>query len=77
MKLITLFKKLREYRKDRKEYYIERKVAFESDDYYYVFSILPTIIVQPWITRHPGVYVIDITWLHMHIGIGIWRIKDE
>lgn len=68
----NLFKRLRRLKPQRKEYIIKPKVFFEADTAYYIFSILPTVIVQPWIYRYKGSVIIDITWLNLHIGIGEW-----
>ncbi len=59
----------------RKDYRIKPKVIFEIDNRSKIFCILPTIIFQPWKYRYIGGVVVDITWLNLHIGIGIWENK--
>lgn len=77
MGLIKLFKRLRELRHNRKEYHIKPKITFRVDTHDYPFFLLPTILVQPWIYRYPGSYVIDIYWLNFFIGIGKFEPKKK
>lgn len=60
----------------RENWYIKPLFKFERDTEYYLISILPTIMFQPWRYRRPYIGVIDITWLHYHIIIGEWRRKE-
>lgn len=59
----------------RKDYIIKLCICFEIDKEDQVISILPTIMIQPWKYRYPNTFVVDITWLIFHIGIGRWRTK--
>lgn len=59
----------------RKDYRIKPKVIFDIDNLSKIFFLLPTIIFQPWEYRYNGSVVVDITWLNLHIGIGIWERK--
>lgn len=62
--------------KGRENWYIKPLFEFERDTDYYLISLLPTIMFQPWRYRRPGAGVIDITWLHCHIVIGEWKRKE-
>lgn len=79
MKLKKLFKRLKELKPKRKNYYIEPTIRFEVDDRNYLFCFIPTIIYTPWIYRHPHIKeaILDICWLNMHILIGTWCVKEE
>lgn len=59
----------------RQDYYIKWKIGFEIDKSYRAYSILPTIVWQPWKYRYPLTSIVDITWLNFHIVIGEWRKK--
>lgn len=55
---------------------IKPAIKFEIDTTDYMICFLPTIIWMPWKYRYPNSYVFDITWLNLHIGIGLWQRKD-
>lgn len=73
---IDLFKTLRRLKVQKNNYYIKREVKFGIDKQYYLFCLLPTIIVSPWPFRHGGEVIVEIQWLHMHINIGKWMRKE-
>ena len=77
MKLKKLFRSLKQCKEDRKNWRINWRVAFEVDDDYYMFALLPTVGWQPWTFRRPNTSVIDIWWLNMHLVIGIWEVKSK
>ena len=77
MKLIKLFKRLKELKPYRKEWKIEPHISFHVESTDYAFSFIPTIVWVPWINRYPDTKVIDIWWLNMHIAIGKWVYKEE
>ena len=77
MKLIKLFKRLKELQPGRKDYKIKPHIKFYIESNDYAFSFIPTIVWEPWINRFPGTAVIDIWWLNMHILIGKWVYKEE
>lgn len=62
--------------KGRKNWCIKPLLKFERDTDYYLMSLVPTIMFQPWNYRRPGIAVIDITWFHFHIVIGEWKHKE-
>lgn len=69
----TLFKDLRKCRKYRKNYYIKPDVKVVLDNR--LFVLLPTIMVQPWVYRHPDSYVFELRWLGVRVGIGLFLYK--
>lgn len=77
MKLKKMFEALKRCKPDRKEYTIKWDIRFDVDDSYYVFALLPTVVVQPWPYRTPGTSVIDIMWFNCHITIGTWKNKED
>ena len=74
---ISLYKKLKESRVDRKDYKIVPKIEFRSDTNMMIFSILPVIIWTPWIKRYTNTYVMSISWFSLHLGIGLWKAKRK
>ena len=76
MKLKKLFDVLKRCKPDRKDYYIEPKIFFEVDDSNFSFFLLPTVMFVPWPYRYKGMCCIEMMWLNLHIGIGIWKSKD-
>lgn len=72
MKLKKLFKNLWRLRKDRKDYRIKWCVKYYLDDWYYVFCLLPTITITPWIYRYPGSSIVNIHWLNFGIDFCKW-----
>ena len=74
LKMIKLIKDMVRMRHDRKDYKIkwEINLGFEPS----ICSLLPTIVVQPWIYRYVDVGLIDITWLFWHLSIGTWKRKS-
>lgn len=73
---VELFKALKMLKVQRNNYYIKREIKFGVDKKYYLFCILPTIIVSPWFCRVGGEAIVEIQWLHMHITIGKWMRKE-
>ena len=59
----------------RSDWKIKPCIAFDYDKYDKLFFLIPTVMVQPWAYRYPNTYVVDIAWLHLHIGIGKWERK--
>ena len=72
---ISLFKDMKMLKSHRKEYVIHRKIKFERDTT--IISVFPTIVIRPWVYRYINSYVVDIHWLHFHIGIGWWENAPE
>lgn len=72
-----LYDSLKRCRSERKNYRIHPTVIFMVDTHDYLFSFLPTIHWMPWTYRYLGSTIIDITWLHLHIGIGEWVRKEN
>lgn len=77
MKLKKMFDSIKRCKHLKKDCVIEWKVDFEIDDNSYLFSLLPTIMFQPWPFRYPGCSVIDIMWLNCHIFIGEWNKRKD
>ena len=73
--MIKLIKELIRLHPLRKRYKIKWNISFGTDTD--IIFLFPTIVIQPWIVRHNGVAVINISWLHMHIAIGTWGRKGE
>lgn len=69
----TLFKDLRECKKDRKNYYIKPNIKIVRNNK--LFVLLPTIMIAPWVYRYPGTFVWEIRWLNVTIGIGMFYAK--
>lgn len=75
--MIKLLKKFKMHKPNRKKYRIKPHIGFAVDRDGYIFSLLPTVLVQPWMYRYPGHCIVDITWLHFHICIGVWENRKE
>ena len=76
MKLQKLKKMLAESEKFRNQWKIRWKVWVQTDDEDYIFSLLPTILWQPWVVRAHNATVVTITWLNLHICIGRWERRE-
>lgn len=69
-----LFKKMKKYKDQRKNYIIEPSVRCYIDKEDYYFAFLPTITWMPWICRpFNSDGIIDIWWFNFHICIGYWE----
>lgn len=77
MKLKKLFKTVKDCKKYRKDHYIKWDVHCFVDDRDYCFSLIPTVLYEPWPFRYNGFCVIDIWWFNWHITIGTWKNKED
>lgn len=78
MKLKKLIRKYKLFKNiPHDDYYIDWNVKFEVDDNDYLFTILPTVVWQPFMLRYPNTAVLDIWWLNIHIIIGTWMRKED
>lgn len=73
--MIKLIQKHKQYKPNRKDYYIEPRIRFGIDTRDYYMELLPSITFVPWFNRHIGESIICIQWLHMAVGLGIWKRK--
>lgn len=74
---IDLFKTLRKFKVQRKHYHIKPEIRFGVDTKNFIFSLIPTVMVVPWVFRYHNEPIIDIQWLHLHITIGKWKRKED
>lgn len=72
-----LFYGLKKCKGQRKEYKIKPSIHFSCSRNLFNFSVLPTIVLEPWIYRRPGFHVVEIWWFNFHIGIGTWERVPE
>lgn len=77
MKLKNLSETYKQCKPYRNDHYIKWNVHFTVDDDYYLFCLLPTIMIQPGPYRHQDAPIIDIAWFNMHICIGTWARKEK
>lgn len=77
MGLKKLIKDLWRLRDKRKEYYIDWNIRFVVDDSYFIFMLLPTIEIVPWIYRYVDEPIISIAWLNFGVTIGTFKRKKE
>ena len=61
----------------REDYRIKPRMKAIIDKEYCLFSLIPTVIWQPWKYRYPNTYVVDIHWLIFHLCFGFWERKKE
>lgn len=71
----TLFKDLKQCKKDRKYYYIKPDITVVRNNK--LFYLLPTIMISPWVYRYPNSFVWEIRWLNVAIGIGLFLRKES
>lgn len=74
---MKLLKHMRELKIHRREYIIKPSIKFRVDKNYYIMSLLPTIMIEPWILRTPGDPIIDVSFLNMHLLIGTWNLRTD
>ena len=72
-----LLKSLSDCREYRKMYKIAPSACFEFDDRDYMFAIFPTVYIQPQTFRPVNTYVVEIHWLNIHIGLGLWTMGSK
>lgn len=72
---MSLIKKLKELKEDRKDYRIKPCFNCKRETKRYLFYLLPTVLVQPWIYRYPNTYVVSVCWLNFKMGFGLWERK--
>lgn len=76
--MFEIIKKHIEHKPNRKDYYIKWTVFFEIDrTSYQVWSLLPTIIWQPWYCRSKGTPIFTLMWFNWNLGIGEWHNKEK
>ena len=59
----------------RKDYRIKPSIKFVVNEQ--VYTLLPTILWQPWKHRCVKDTIIDICWLTFHVCIGTWENRKE
>lgn len=75
--MIKLFKELKACSKYRNKYRIKPCVSFRVDRRRYIFALIPTITIVPWIYIQPNcIGIVDVWWLCFHIYIGKLEMKD-